>query len=38
MEILYYFYIIFWKNLRGILGKYAIIGIDIDIDNFRQKT
>ncbi len=21
MEILYYFYVIFWKNLRGIVGK-----------------
>ncbi len=32
MKILYYFYVNFWKKLWAILGKYVIIGIDIDID------
>ncbi len=36
MEILYYFYASFWKNLWEIVRKNATIGIDIDI-NTREK-
>ncbi len=36
MKILYCFYVNFWQKLWAIVGKYAIIGIDIDIDT-REK-
>ncbi len=32
MEVLYHFYASVWKNFLGIMEKYVIIGIDIDID------
>ncbi len=43
MEILFYFYVNFWKNLRGIVGKYALIGINTlipekSIDTFPITT
>ncbi len=35
MEILYYFYVSVWKNTEELWKKYAIIGVDIDIDKYR---